>query len=101
MKLTVLGVKNISGNAKETGNPFTISRLIAITPIEMVNQKNVQISGHGFEVAELELDPDSLNKFAGLKFPISLDLETDSKAIRGKFETVVTGFVQPAKVANG
>jgi len=31
-----------------------------------------------------------------LKFPITLELTTDSKPYRGKFETIVTGFVAPA-----
>lgn len=96
MKLTVLGVKRIQGLAKASGNPFDMCRLMAMVPIDVTSGEKLTVTGHGFELAELELDPAAMGQFAGLKFPTTLDLSTDSRPFRGKFETVVTGFLAPA-----
>jgi hypothetical protein len=95
MKLNVLGVKRIEGNAKATGNPFDMCRLFAAVPIEIATGK-VNVSGFGFELAEISLDPAALDQFRGVKFPAVLDCTSDSRPFRGKLETVITGFLAAA-----
>lgn len=95
MKLTVLGVKRVQGTAKATGQPFDMCRLIAMVAIESGGGKSVSVTGHGYEVAEINLEVAAMGQFAGVKFPQQLELLTDSRPFRGQFETVVTGFVPP------
>lgn len=105
MKITVLGVKTVSGTAKESGNPFNICRLLAMSPIENGGGKNVNVTGYGFELAEIELDPTAFPAFRDVKFPAQLELETDVRPFRGKLETLVVGFKpvgsKPLAAANG
>lgn len=104
MKMPVIGVKKVQGIAKVSGDPFTITRLLCLVPVENVNLKSVQISGFGSEVAELELAPEALAQFGKLT-PGNvqlLDLATETRHVRGKFETVVVGLVgQPNLAAIG
>lgn len=99
MKMQIIGVKRIEGNAKESGNPFDICRIFCMVPIEVGGFGKVRIAGHGFEMAEMELDPAALGFFANLKFPVQVDLETNQKFFRGKFETIVTGLVAGPSIA--
>lgn len=103
MKMFVIGVKKVSGTAKASGDPFTITRLLCLVPVENVTMKSVQITGFGSEVAELELAPEALAQFSGLKHgqPQALDLSTETRHIRGKFETVVVGLEKPNLAAVG
>ena len=96
MKLTVLGVKLVKGLSKANSTPFAMCRLFATVAIEAGGSEKVQVRGAGFELAEMNLDEEALAGFMALKFPITLELTTDSKPYRGKFETIVTGFVAPA-----
>lgn len=95
MKLNVIGVKRIKGTSSKTGNPFDMCRLFALVPITSQGGKTL-IQGHGFELAEMELDPDSLSTFSRLSFPCELELSTDTRPFMGKLETVVIGFVPAA-----
>lgn len=94
MKLNVLGVKRIKGISSEAkgSNPFDMCMLFGLVPVENGGSKNVKISGYGFETAEMKLQPEAMESFAGLKFPCVLELETDSVPFMGKFETVVCGY---------
>lgn len=103
MKLNVIGVKRIKGTSTKTGNAFDMCRLFALVPITPQGGKTL-IQGHGFELAEMELDPNSLPNFSRLSFPVELELSTDTRPFMGKLETVVTGFVPAAaapKQVNG
>jgi hypothetical protein len=92
MKLQILGVKNVSGTAKESGNPFTICRLFAMTPIENGGGGKVTVIGYGFELSEIELDEQALDSFKTVNFPTVLDLETDVRSFMGKMQTIVVGY---------
>lgn len=98
MKLNVLGVKRISGIAKN-GNEFDMCNLLGIVPVQVGGGKTVRIEGYGFEVAELPLEQAALHLFSALKFPCVLDLETDSRPYMGKLETFVVGIVPAVKAA--
>jgi len=100
MKISVMGVKLVAGLSKESQQPFEISRLLCMVPIESGKFKSVTITGHGYELAEMELDPASIHMFSNVKFPASLELITEQCFYRGKFETIVTAFNKDmAKVA--
>lgn len=91
MKMFVSGVKLLSGKSKKTGENFSMPRLFGLVPVETVNNASVQIKGHGYEPMEIEMDEEAIPQFAGFKFPIVLDLETDVAPSMGEFKTIVVG----------
>lgn len=96
MKLLVAGVKNLTGTAKVSGQPFAMPRLFGLVPVESFHKEKVQATGFGYELSEIELDPACLSSFAKVNFPALLDLETDVKPFMGEFKTVVVGIRVPA-----
>lgn len=82
----------MTGLSKANQSPFSIPRLFILTVIENVASKNIQITGFGYKVAEIEIDPAALAQFQGMKFPCVLELETGGAERRGKLETIVTGI---------
>src|SRR5437879_2866609 len=99
MKITLIGVKRMAGKGKKDGSPFDFSQLFGLVPVEIVSKDNLNISGAGFEIAEIPLDDDAdlLKKFCELKYPIQLDLQMDSRPRFGKFESLCVAFtVVPA-----
>jgi hypothetical protein len=96
MKFHVIGVKRIEGTAKASGNPFDMCRLFCLVPIE-IGAGKTKVSGFGMEVAEMELEPEALQQFAGLKFPADVELRIDQKFVFGEFRSVVTGLEGQAK----
>jgi hypothetical protein len=100
MKLNVCGVKRVTGNAKSDGAPFDISRVLCLIPIEAGAFGKVKITGFGFELAELEVSPEAIPQFDGLKLPAFVELATETKFMRGKLETVVTGVIKTPQVAS-
>ncbi|GAB2879433.1 hypothetical protein GCM10027046_04230 [Uliginosibacterium flavum] len=97
MKLQVLGVKRVKGESKESGAPFDMCRIIALSPIESMASGKLQITGAGFEVAEMSLLPEAMPKFLSLPFPCDVELVIEPRAYRGKFESFVVGFLPAAK----
>lgn len=97
MKANVLGVKRIEGRAKETGNPYDICTLLMILPIQTGQAGTASISGYGYEVGEMTLDPAALPQFSQHKYPVQLDLIIEPVLYRGKIDQLVTGTTtQPA-----
>lgn len=98
MKTMVLGVKLVSGVSTKSGSPqnFEICTVLTMSKVEKVTTEKVTVRGFGFEVSEIRLAPDALEQFASVKFPASLDLETDMVNFRGKLEPIVTGVKVPA-----
>jgi len=105
MRVRICGVKRVEGVAKESGNPFDMCRVLILVPVENQASGKLKISGFGSELAEMELAPEALPQFSGLSFPCEVDLHTEQKFFRGKFETVCGGMVpvaaapKPARVA--
>ena len=98
MKIQVLGVKRMSGTAKESGNPFEMGALLAIVPIENVSNAKFSVQGYGYEVGEMVLDPAAIKQFENFKFPCALELEMEIVNYRGKITQLVTGTSTPAPV---
>ena len=104
MKIQVLGVKRMTGTAKESGNPFDMATLLAIVPIEQVAGAKFSVQGFGYETGEMVLDPDALKQFENFKYPCALELTLEIVNYRGKITQIVTGTStpQPVKaVSNG
>lgn len=98
MKLQVLGVKRIKGTSQKSGNDYDMCSLYALAPMESMRNANMQITGYGYEVAEMPLDPQVIDRFEKIRFPTTLTLETEARAYRGKFESFVVGFTQESNV---
>lgn len=92
MKLNIIGVKRIKGAKSKAGNPFDMPRLFAMVPIENVSNDKVQITGKGFELAEVPFDPLAEVDFLKLTYPQVLDLKMDSRPFMGKFESICVGY---------
>lgn len=99
MKINVLGVKRITGTSSKTGNEFDMCRIYGMVPVQVGGSQKVSITGYGFEVAEMELEPEALEAFKAVKYPALLDLKTDSRPYMGEFKTFVTGFEPVAPAA--
>lgn len=91
MKVTMIGCKRIQGTGKESGLPFDMCHVYVVVPVD-VGQGKVTVTGYGFEVAEMELSPDAMSQFAGLKFPCELELKVDQRFFRGEFRSMVSGI---------
>lgn len=97
MKMTIIGVKRITGIAKATGNPFDMCHVIALVPVE-VRAGKLALDGAGMETMEIPLAVEALNEFKVLKFPGAVDLMVEPRPRNGKVESVVVGII-PARAA--
>lgn len=99
MKVNLIGAKRVQGNAKASGKPFDICTLFVMVAIEQVNNDKVQVIGGGFEIVEMPVLPEAFEKFANLKYPASVEIQMETQARFGKFESVCVGLaaasVQP------
>ncbi len=94
MRVKVCGVKRVEGVGKESGSPFDMCRIFILVPVENVMQGKTKITGFGSELAEMELAQEALPQFSGLSFPAELELHTEQRMFRGKFEPDCAGFAQ-------
>ena len=98
MKIQVLGVKRMSGTAKESGNPFDMASIFAIVPIEQVSNAKFSVIGYGYEVGEMPVEPSAVKQFENFKFPCALELTMDAVLYKGKITQIVTGTTTPIPV---
>ena len=96
MKSTVIGVSRMVGVGKNSKQPYDMARVLCLSPIRPYQKENLSITGQGFEVVEVALDPSVMGAFMGMTFPCQVDLETDMQARGGKLEPVVTGIRKSA-----
>jgi hypothetical protein len=98
MKLTVCGVKRIQGNAKATGNPFDMCHVNALVSVAPSRGK-INVDGYGFEQAQMELAPEAIEQFSGMRFPCEVELKIEQRHMFGEFRSVVVGVEgAPAKL---
>jgi hypothetical protein len=98
MKAIVCGVKNVKGVSTKSGSPvaFDICNVMLLQTVENMANEKVTVTGHGFEVAEMRLDPGCISQFVGLKFPAQVELETEPVPFRGRIEVKVVGLKKAA-----
>lgn len=92
MKATIIGVTRMAGTSKKTGRPYDIARCLVLQPCDVVANDAFTKTGHGYAVAEMEMRPDAVGRFANLTFPANVDLLTDNEMQFGRIITVVTGY---------
>lgn len=92
MEVLVIGAVRMDGVGKESGNAFDFGKLFYLLPVEPVTKEKFRVQGFGYEVAEMELAVEALPKFAQVRFPARLNLETDVVPQRRGVKTVVVGF---------
>lgn len=96
MKSTVIGVSRMQGVGKTSKQPYDMARVFVLNPIKPFSKDGLQISGFGFEVAEIAMTPDALSQFSGMTFPATIDLQTDMESRGGKLVPVVVGIRKAA-----
>ena len=96
MRVYAIGVKRMSGKAKATGKPFDFTQLTILKGIEIIATEHFQLQGYGYETYDLDVDNESLSKFAGIKFPCDLDLVTSTVPGRRGIRTVIIDIKQAA-----
>jgi len=96
MKSTVIGVSRMQGIGKTSKQPYDMARVFVLNPIKPFAKDGLQISGFGFEVAEISMTPDALSQFSGMTFPATIDLQTDMESRGGKLVPIVTGIRKAA-----
>lgn len=92
MKAYCLGVTRMRGVGRTSKQAYDMGKLIVMNAVRPFSKEGLEISGYGYEPAEVALAPDALEKFAHVKFPALLDLETDMETRGGKLQPIVTGL---------
>lgn len=96
MKVLVLGVVRMHGVSTKTGSPkpYDMTRISYCVPVQIMETTNRTMLGHGFEVRDLDLDPQALADFRDIKFPAQLDLvvEVDPANLR---RNICNGIAKP------
>lgn len=95
MRALVLNVKKANGFSKKDGSPYEMFTLTVALPIRDFNSPNYKMTGYGYDVAELSLDPQAYSKFSELKEPRLLELQTESGILFGELKEIVVGFTNP------
>lgn len=96
MKSTVIGVTRMQGVGKASKQAYDMARVLVLSEVKPFQKEGLQISGYGFEVAEVSLNPEALGQFAGMRFPCVVDLDTDMETRGGKLQPVVVGIRKQA-----
>lgn len=94
MRLNIIGIKRIKGDKSKAGNPYDICSVFGLVPIEISSSEKMQVSGNGYEIAEVPFDPQlfDMPAFGTLKFPQLIDLKMDSRPRFGRFESIAIGY---------
>lgn len=93
MKMLVCGVVHRSGTSeKGQGRPYDFASINCLAAIEPVTNSYRQQSGAGYEQVAFSLDKSVIPTFAGLRFPLVLDLQTEARPNGNRLETVIVGF---------
>lgn len=96
MKILILGVSRRTGISDDgKGSPYDIARINTLQPItsrDNAHNKFIAAGFRGGPTAEVELEPNAINEFLGLKYPAEYEVDTDSRLGQGGLITVVTGL---------
>lgn len=98
MRVTVIGVKRMSGVGKESKRSFDFAQVEVLRPMETASSPTFKLHGFGFETSKLDLATDVLEKFREVRFPAVLDLAVETVPARQGLRSVVVGFRVAADV---
>lgn len=94
MKIVVAGITRQHGKAKESGNPYDMTTVHVLNPIEFFQNENTTRQGNGFTVGEIPGKAELIENTRGFKFPGVYDLVTDTVFRNGKAQAVVVGLAE-------
>lgn len=90
MKVLLAGVVHAKGISKE-GRPFDFAKIVALQPFAASMSPKFNSQGAGYESVPLDLDPECLPAFTGLRYPGLYDVEFDSRLTRRGIEQIAIG----------
>lgn len=99
MRVHALGVYQMTGISKKSGQPYNMAKLVIQVPCEVVANANMKRSGFGYSAKELDLEPEALPKFSQFQFPCELEVEVGSRVSSFGLEAIVTGATKPVPMA--
>ena len=99
MRVHALGVYQMAGISKKSGQPYNMAKLVIQTPVEIVANASMKRLGFGYGSKELDLEPEALQKFAQFQFPLDLDVEVGSRVSSFGLEAIIAGASKPVSVA--
>lgn len=99
MRVHCLGVYQMTGISKKSGQPYNMAKCVIQVPCEVVANANMKRLGFGYSAKELDMEPEALQKFSQFQFPCALDLEVGSRISSFGLESIITGAKLPAAVA--
>ena len=73
-------------------------QFFAIVPIEQISNAKFSVTGYGYEVGEMPVEPSAVKQFEKFKFPCALELTMDAVLYKGKITQIVTGTTTPIPV---
>lgn len=94
MKALVMGLFSMDGKSEK--GPYSFGRMFVMVPVEQVQNGKMTKIGYGYEPKELDIKPEAVGQFIGLKLPAELDLVTDVQSTFDGFKTVCVGLNRPA-----
>lgn len=92
MRVKAIGVMRLAGIGKTSGKPYDFAQLLYLRPIEPFGQEKFSVSGFGYEVGKLDLDPESIAQFGRLTFPVEIELQVRQDAGRQGIRSIVSGY---------
>lgn len=93
MKVILSGVAHRKGTAKKTGNKFDMKQAQILQPIENAASANYSCQGYGFEGVSLNVSDDcDLTPLAGVRFPVTCDLQLTTIFRAGGTVSRIVGF---------
>jgi len=101
MRVHALGVYQMTGISKKSGQPYNMAKLVIQVPVEIVANASMKRLGFGYGSKELDLEPEALQKFSQFQFPLDLDLDVEvgSRVSSFGLEAIITGATKPVAMA--
>ena len=97
MKVHYIGVARRYGTSSKTGKQYDMCMLSYAVPIKGNVTQSMNYSGFGYEVKEVDLDPNAMNHFALLKLGEIVDVEVQPNPI-DLTRNIVSGIVGKSSV---
>lgn len=94
MRVQAIGVKRMSGIGKDSGRPFDFTQISILKAIDVTASEKFSIQGYGYETSDIDVANEALGKFAGIKFPATLDLVVDTQPGRRGLRSVIVDVKQ-------
>lgn len=97
MKVHYIGVARRYGTSSKTGKQYDMCMLSYAVPIKGNVTQSMNYSGFGYEVKEVDLDPNAMNHFALFKLGEIVDVEVQPNPI-DLTRNIVSGIVGKSSV---